>query len=217
MKKKDNRTWYQKVSRGGKRFIDLSNPYNLKHLTNKEMKYLLFQEETHRYNFTENTKAYRSKGITEFEKIGLRNAQRMMLSGKFYREALNNYGDAYKAGLEFNVYGDLAKLFEKVYDKLSYATKELISIEDLPNLPIFYKIRGKSDSKRNDIEPTSAEYAIKKTARILIEYGINRLDLSEIINNKQALQLGLGLNIEELNSEAKEKGKSIKEIIKSKL
>lgn len=216
-KKKDNRTWFQKVSRGGKRFIDLSNPYNLKHLTAKELQYLNFQRDMHRYNVHENTLAYRQKGVTRFEKMGLIAAQQRLMKGVEYRKALNNYGEAYAQGLRFNGYSEIADIFEKVYGKMNYNDKYNWSLNDLPELPIFYKIKGKAEASKNDVEPKSAEYAMKSAAMNIVIEALDRFGVGEILSNKQLLNMAFGLSREDIEGEALDRNKSVEQILREKL
>lgn len=195
-KRKDKRTWYQKVSQGGKRYIDLSNPYNLARLTLDERYYLNYQEKSFGYNLEANIAEYHKyRNKKAFRELAnkMRKQQYDLLSGQKYRQSLDTYGENYETAMKFNGYSGLVPLFKSVWGGLNYHDKENFGRNDLPLIPIFYKIKLKADSgkKENQIGELQVDSAMEDLAmRLLEEYANNgRIKDIEDKDLEKALQV----------------------------
>ena len=217
-KKRDTRTWYQKVSRGGTRYINLNNPYNLSRLTMDELFYLDYQKRVYKYDLNANISEYskyRKSRNREFMRSA-RMSQYDLLSGKLFRKSLDTYKENYKTALSFNGYSFLGDLFDKVWDRLSYYEKDSFAINDIPEIPIFYKIKLKAESKskENQIGERQIHSSMKELARKLLKTAVDyNLDLKDI--DLKILDLA-GIKEKVLN-DVIQNNKSMKKAIKDNL
>lgn len=210
---KDTRTWYQKVSRGGTRYIDLTKPYNALRLTKEEYHYLEYQQRVYGFDFFANTDAYKEykrERNKEFMK-NLRYRQYEILTGEQYRKSLNTFADNYKTALRYNGYSFMDELFDKVWNKLSYEDRELFGSKDLPDIPIFYntKLKAESGKKTGQVSSLTIESSMKELAETLLKTAVdNNIRLNSVANIENVLKVA-GVEIE--------KGKSINRLVKEQL
>lgn len=191
---KDTRTWYQKVSRGGTRYIDLTKPYNALKLTKEEYHYLEYQQRVYGYEFAANTEAYqqyRKERNTEWiEK--LRKQQHDILTGERYRHSLDVFFENYKTALDYNGYSFIKPLFEKVWDKMSYEDREFFGSKDLPDIPIFYttKLKAESGKKSGQVSSLTIESSMKELGDVLLRSAVeNNIELKGTNNINKVLKL----------------------------
>ena len=168
--KRKYETWYQSMSWGGKRFIDLTKPKNLARLTQKELYYLDYQQRVYKYDFFATVDAYKHEWGKEF-KSNARQHLYNILTGERYRHSLDIFGDNFETAVRYNGYDKLASLFKNIWDKLSYEERDAMGSQDLPNIPIFYRVKlmADSDTKSNQASPTSITSSMKELYRLLIK------------------------------------------------
>lgn len=200
---KDTRTWYQKVSRNGQRYIDISNPYNATRLTPEEYAYLTYQTRVYGYDALANIDEYhkyRKSRNKEFMQKA-RAQQYELLTGVKYRESLDTFGENYRTALDFNGYSFMKPLFDKVWNKLSYTEREQFGSYDLPNIPIFYKVKQKAESgkKENQINSTQIDSAMKELADTLLRSAIDyKVRLGNVKDIEKVLDM-LGIDTKDKN------------------
>lgn len=191
-------TYYQRASRFGKRYINILSEYNYSRLTPEELHYIEYQARVYGYDSTANIDEYnkyrKSKNKEFMEKF--RAQQYELLTGIKYRESLDTFGENYRKALEFNGYSFMIPLFDKIWNKLSYNEREQFGSYDLPNIPIFYKVKQKAESgkKENQINATQIDSAMKELADTLlhsaIDYKIRLVNVKDI--DKVLDMLGIG-------------------------
>lgn len=172
-KQKSRKSYYQKVSRGGKRYINLLNEYNVSKLTEREYFYLSFEMRTRKYNIEANVEEYkkfRKERNVEFMK-SMRKSQHELLTGKMFRESINSYYENYKVALQYNGNSDLAKLLDAVYESMTYDERYQFFTIYAPEIPIFYSVKLKAESgkKENQISSLQIDSAMEELAEKLTE------------------------------------------------
>lgn len=174
-KYKDNRTWFQKVSRGGQRYIDLSNPYNLSHLSDKELYYLEKQQKWFHYDISANTRAA-YLDLDKEMRANRRSRQQAMLSGELYREGLEMYKENYVEAINFTGNGRLSYIFEAVWDSLSESEKTVFTEDDIPEIPLFYKTKlvAETGKKHNQVAGKIVSSHIKQLEEVLKDYVVEK-------------------------------------------
>ena len=207
---KKNLTWFQSVSKGGRNFVDLTNPINLAKLSNEERMYLEYQQRVYKYDLEANTQAFKNSTFGS----SYARTQYKILTGELYHQSLDTFGINYAKAIEYNTGdGALSSLFSRLWNRLSYTDKYNFSTLDLPEIPIFYKIKLVADSKTNQANSISVEFALQQIASQVIRESFNRNVKFNYRKFKQAIEYATGYDYDEIKEIAKEERMTIKSII----
>lgn len=183
-KRAKKKSHYMSLSNKGLKFVDLTNSYNRGRLTGAEQFYLDFHKRVYGYDLEATTseyKKYKKAKDIDFMR-NARTEQYRLMSGQLFRLAMRNYRDNYITALKFNGYSHYVDLFEKVYNGMSYSDRYSLFTYTIPEIPIFYKTKGKSESGKleNQIPTPQISSAMEQFKEELLSLAIAmNIDLSK--------------------------------------
>lgn len=208
--KKENITWYQEASDFGRRYVDLTIPENFAKLTSEEKIYLSYQQRVYKYDIEATTEAVQ-KGI--FAKAHARDLYKI-LTGELFRKSLDTFGENYATAINYNL-GDtsVGDLFQRIWKRMDYSERYNFATFDLPEIPIFYKLKMKAEGRTNQALSLAIENAIEIISSEVIKQAFRKNIRFNYNKFKEAILYATGYTIEDIREIAKEEGISIKSII----
>ena len=211
-------TWYQKESRGGSRFVDISKPENYERLTKEEKHYLEYQERTYKYSAEDTAEAYR-KDYDKSMRINAAAREYQMLTGELYEQSLESYGESYMLALDIVGHSELRPLFRSIWNRLSPTEREAFSRDVIPTIPIFYRTaRVAGAAKTNQVGETQIEGAMEELGTELLKQAIEKgINIRYYLRKYELSETLFGMSYEELRDSARSEGLSIKRYVENLL
>ena len=209
-KKKIQPTWYQEASNYGRRYVDLTIPENFARLTPQEKVYLDYQQRVYKYDIEATTEAVREGSFACSHAKDLYR----ILSGDLYRKSLDTFGENYATAINYNL-GDSAigDLFKRVWARMDYSERYNFASFDLPEIPIFYKLKLKAEGRTNQASSIAIESAIENISTEIIRQAFEKNIRFNYNKFKEAILYATGYSIEDIRGIAKAEGVSIKSLI----
>ena len=199
---------YNKLSEGGTKYLDLSDPNIFKQLTPREKLYVEHQMEWYKELVRVPKAEYYDTLSSDIERNEAIKRQRYILTGKSEEDSIDIYFQNYVTGLAARGEARTAQLLDYAVSLMSTMRGKYSFYQDLPDLTLFYADkRSKTGRSWADLQTVGSKEETYADVFNAIESRLRKSDIPKYVIDFM-LQGGYDTLMEELS----QKGKSLKDV-----